>query len=76
VRVEADRGMPKSDFLSVLEKKMKTNEKRIPIKLSGECGVRYGNEPLTFGVPFAEGDFPVGARLRAVTGSLAQVSQG
>ena len=46
---------------------MKTDAKSIPVKLSGECGVRYGNEPLTFGVPFAEGDFPVGARLRAVT---------
>jgi hypothetical protein len=46
---------------------MKTDAKRISVKLSGESGVRYGHEPLTFGVPFAEGDFPVGARLRAVT---------
>jgi hypothetical protein len=39
---------------------------RIPVKLAGEAGVRYGNEPVSFGVPFAEGAFPVGSRLRAV----------
>ena len=39
---------------------------RIPVKLAGETGVRYGCEPLSFGVPFAEGAFPAGSRLRAV----------
>ncbi len=43
-----------------------TTTKRFPVKLAGEPGVRYGKEPLTFGVPFAEGDFPAGSRLRAV----------
>ncbi|MDA1088327.1 MAG: hypothetical protein O2901_15100 [Verrucomicrobia bacterium] len=45
---------------------MKTEIKRIPVKLAGEVGVRYGSEPLSFGVPFAEGAFPAGSRLRAV----------
>jgi hypothetical protein len=40
---------------------------RIPIQLAGERGVRYANEPLTFGVPFADETFPSGARLRCVT---------
>lgn len=40
---------------------------RIPIRLAGEPGVRYGREPLTFGVPFAEGAFPAGTALRCVT---------
>jgi len=44
---------------------MSTRLKRIPIKLAGEPGVRYSNEPLTFGLPFAEGDFPSGTALRA-----------
>lgn len=39
----------------------------IPIRLAGETGVRYTTEPLTFGVPFAEGAFPSGARRRCVT---------
>ncbi len=39
---------------------------RIPVKLAGESGVRYAREPMTFGVPFAEGTFPAGSRLRAV----------
>jgi hypothetical protein len=41
--------------------------KRISIKVAGKPGLRYSNEPLTFGVPFAEGDFPAGTTLRAVT---------
>ena len=45
---------------------MNTKSLRIPVKLAGEPGVRYANEPLTFGVPFAEGAFPSGSRLRAV----------
>ncbi|MEI6212173.1 MAG: hypothetical protein WCR06_11180, partial [bacterium] len=45
---------------------MTTTSKRIPVKLAGESGVRYGSEPITFGVPFAEGALPVGSRLRAV----------
>jgi len=44
---------------------MKRHLKRISVKLAGESGVRYANEPLTFGVPFAEGDFPAGTQLRA-----------
>ncbi len=40
---------------------------RIPVKIDGTRGVRYGKEPLTFGVPFAEGAFPAGTQLRAVT---------
>ena len=40
---------------------------RIPIRLAGETGARYANEPLTFGVPFADGAFPAGTELRAVT---------
>ncbi len=40
---------------------------RIPVKLAGEPGVRYATEPLTFGVPFADGAFPAGAALRCVT---------
>ena len=39
----------------------------IPVRLAGEPGVRYGREPLTFGVPFADGAFPVGTALRCVT---------
>ncbi len=39
---------------------------RIPVKLAGETGVRYGREPMSFGVPFAEGAFPAGSCLRAV----------
>ena len=39
---------------------------RIPVRLAGEPGVHYASEPLTFGVPFAEGAFPAGTRLRAV----------
>jgi hypothetical protein len=39
----------------------------IPIRLAGEPGVRYGREPLTFGVPFAEGAFPAGTALRCIT---------
>jgi len=46
---------------------MKKSDKRIPVKLAGEPGVRYSKEPLTFGVPFAEGAFPAGSQLRAVT---------
>ncbi len=45
----------------------KNSPLRIPIRLAGQPGVRYSNEPLTFGVPFAEGDFPAGAKLRCVT---------
>jgi hypothetical protein len=44
----------------------KKETKRIPVKLAGEAGVRYGSEPMTFGVPFAEGALPAGSRLRAV----------
>jgi len=44
----------------------KDEELRISVRVSGETGVHYGNEPLTFGVPFAEGTFPAGSRLRAV----------
>ncbi len=40
---------------------------RIPIALAGEPGVPYGLEPLTFGVPFAEGAFPAGTALRCIT---------
>ncbi len=40
---------------------------RIPIHIVGEPGVGYGLEPLTFGVPFAEGALPSGTRLRCVT---------
>ena len=52
---------------------MNPNYKRIPIKLVGETGVRYSNEPLTFGVPFAEGAFPAGTALRAVTADGRQL---
>ncbi|MFZ4397424.1 MAG: hypothetical protein ACOYOU_17565, partial [Kiritimatiellia bacterium] len=45
---------------------MSTKTLRIPVKVAGETGVRYGSEPLSFGVPFAEGTFPAGSRLRAV----------
>ena len=45
---------------------MKTTPCRIPVNLAGEAGVPYTSEPLSFGVPFAEGDFPAGSRLRAV----------
>ncbi|MBM4143015.1 MAG: hypothetical protein FJ225_05400 [Lentisphaerae bacterium] len=45
---------------------MTTQAKRIAVRLAGEPGVPYGKEPLTFGVPFAEGDLPAGARPRAV----------
>ncbi|MFZ4398277.1 MAG: hypothetical protein ACOYOU_21895, partial [Kiritimatiellia bacterium] len=45
---------------------MTATRKRIPVKLAGESGVRYGSEPITFGVPFAEGALPAGSRLRAV----------
>jgi len=45
----------------------KTSPVRISIRLSGESGVRYASEPLTFGVPFAEGALPAGASLRCVT---------
>jgi len=41
--------------------------KRIQVTLSGESEVNYYREPLTFGVPFAEGDFPAGTALRCVT---------
>jgi hypothetical protein len=44
---------------------MKATTTRIPVKLAGETGVRYGREPMTFGVPFAEGALPAGTRLRA-----------
>lgn len=37
---------------------------RIPIRLAGAPGLRYATEPLTFGVPFAEGAFPAGAAKR------------
>lgn len=40
---------------------------RIPIRLAGEPGMHYATEPLTFGVPFAEGMFPAGSTLRCVT---------
>jgi len=40
---------------------------RIPVKLAAEPGVCHSTEPLTFGVPFAEGAFPSGATLRCVT---------
>lgn len=40
---------------------------KIPVRLAGELGVRYSHEPLTFGVPFAEGAFPACSTLRAVT---------
>jgi hypothetical protein len=33
------------------------NPKKIKIKLAGKDGNTYGTEPLTFGMPFAEGDF-------------------
>jgi hypothetical protein len=46
---------------------MKHDVERIPVRLAGEPGVRYGREPLTFGVPFAEGAFPAGSALRCVT---------
>ncbi len=39
---------------------------RIPVRLAGEPRVRYGAEPLTFGVPFGEGAFPAGTPLRCV----------
>ena len=45
----------------------KTDSHRIPVKVAGEAGARYSKEPLTFGVPFAEGAFPAGSQLRAVT---------
>ena len=45
---------------------MTIESKRIPVKLSAAPGVQYANEPLTFGVPFAEGEFPDGANIRAV----------
>ena len=40
---------------------------RIPVRIAGEPGVDYSLEPLTFGVPFAEGAFTAGAALRCVT---------
>lgn len=46
---------------------MKHDVERIPLRLAGEPGARYGAEPLTFGVPFAEGAFPSGSALRCVT---------
>jgi len=46
---------------------MNRDMQRIPVRLSGEPGVRYRHEPLTFGVPFADGSFPAGTALRCVT---------
>jgi hypothetical protein len=46
---------------------MSGQKQRVPVKLAGESGVRYAREPMTFGVPFAEGAFPAGSHLRAVT---------
>jgi hypothetical protein len=46
---------------------------RIPIRLAGETGVRYTNEPLTFGVPFADCEFPAGTALRVVTSDGRQL---
>jgi len=46
---------------------MKSTHNRIPINLAGDPGIRYSAEPLTFGVPFAEGTFPAGSTLRCVT---------
>jgi hypothetical protein len=47
---------------------MSAESMRIPVRLAGEPGVPYACEPLTFGVPFAEGACPTGTRLRAVRG--------
>jgi len=46
---------------------MNNQPKRIPVKLAKEPGVPYTHEPMTFGVPFAEGTFPADTSLRAVT---------
>ena len=46
---------------------MRDHKQRIPVTLVGESGVRYAQEPMTFGVSFAEGAFPSGSHLRAVT---------
>lgn len=46
---------------------MNTSPVHIPVRLAGEPGVRYGREPLSFGVPFADGTFPTGTALRCVT---------
>jgi hypothetical protein len=49
------------------DRKFSDHQNSIPIRLAGEAGVRYGIEPLTFGVPFADGAFPAGTALRCVT---------
>ena len=47
---------------------MKTKSQRIPITLHRSAGVKYcDNEPLTFGVPFADGVLPADVPIRAVT---------
>ncbi len=43
--------------------------KRIPLRLSGAPGIEYESRPVTFGIPFAEGELKRGAPIRITTES-------